>query len=735
METINKKQYKSKAFTVKSVMKNPRLNKLISDAWESPLGSTKRDKVRSVMKTLQRVNTNTLDGMGGGGFPMIFGGVEGAVAPMPTPSKRTVILPAAPRRRQVDGQGGPGYKQDGRGGPAPGDKPFYVDAQGNIQRTVTPATEEPAPEPKPTSSLTMGYTPDGGLASIPKVTPPITAPRDIGPGGLMEPEIPSYLQPVQPPKPKVVEPTPVEGPRGESVWTQGMADKNYQEYIKAGYSPAEAAEESKRVSGFAQPTPEPIVEPVPTVEPQTQWPGLSGEGILSGYHGPEHFASSVMADPALFKELFPNVPEGDIPFGTGLNRQVADLKNVLKKEYQVNEMLNRANKLQRRGATLQTDLSDYIRGRDEYLNEVNSMIDKADDAKFTMDMANPEVANKMEKYSNYLYILKGRQDKRYIEFLNGGIEQHNADVAAINTQYQTNMAAFQEEFKTQGAIMQEDYNRYSNMLKDMYTNLDGAIDKDLDRTYKQEQIYSLAGKTVNDLLEAVNKGSDIFPDLADAKKIVYDGTEANNILENFTEMYNKFSDANKNEGSITEVLSRGVASKLKDAADPNSKSEDDPLELFDTYMKSVMEHAASGREGSSEQASQIGNSLVNNMSVLMEDILKGEMPSIREAIRDLVGDTGVLFKGKPRTIDEKEDWKEEHSGVSPQLLDGLFDYYQVNIGGVENPTDLFSMVKDAQTGQYIDREHIKDTSDEELIEKILNGITQTWKFQVNEITS
>ena len=66
METRNM-QHKSKSFSINALMRNTRISKALTDAWDAPLGSTKRDHARSLLKSVASAKRNSMhDGQGGG---------------------------------------------------------------------------------------------------------------------------------------------------------------------------------------------------------------------------------------------------------------------------------------------------------------------------------------------------------------------------------------------------------------------------------------------------------------------------------------------------------------------------------------------------------------------------------------------------------------------------------------------------------------------------------------------
>ena len=119
---------KKKTELMKSIMMNPKLSRTFKDAMSAPIGSTKREHVKSILSIMKKVGGLKNDGMGGP-IPM---GMPPAPAPMPeTPNYGNMIIfpaapklkakaqPAAPTPQKVkssnsfDGSGGP---YDGKGG-------------------------------------------------------------------------------------------------------------------------------------------------------------------------------------------------------------------------------------------------------------------------------------------------------------------------------------------------------------------------------------------------------------------------------------------------------------------------------------------------------------------------------------------------------------------------------------------------------------------------------------------
>lgn len=73
-KTIDKKAIKNKAFVMSTIMRDNKLSKILHEAWDSPVGSTKNTKAKSILKSLNKTHQNynsIMDGMGGPGGPVI----------------------------------------------------------------------------------------------------------------------------------------------------------------------------------------------------------------------------------------------------------------------------------------------------------------------------------------------------------------------------------------------------------------------------------------------------------------------------------------------------------------------------------------------------------------------------------------------------------------------------------------------------------------------------------------
>lgn len=212
------------------------------------------------------------------------------------------------------------------------------------------------------------------------------------------------------------------------------------------------------------------------------------EAVQAGV-GPKTFAWGMMDDLNKLRQLpgMENMPADALPFGASLTRQIDDLKKTVKEEFTINQQQDNLRKLSERGLDITDNLQEYIDGRDEYLKRIDSMINTAKSSMIDMDLANPYVSSKMNQYMNYLYILKGKQNKRYANFLDSAIREHNFSLVRAQNAYDSSYQRFEEEFNSRKSIAEEDYNRLDAMLQEMYNNAEGRQKKEYDMGILEQQ--------------------------------------------------------------------------------------------------------------------------------------------------------------------------------------------------------------------------------------------------------
>jgi len=217
--------------------------------------------------------------------------------------------------------------------------------------------------------------------------------------------------------------------------------------------------------------------------------------------GPSTFSMQVMDDTETLKKMLPGVPVEALPVGASLSRQLGTLEESLRDEFKLDQLSTNLTKLQERGLTIEDDLTSYVGARDKYVKKLDTMIDGAKKSMVESDMGNPYVAQRMNNYANYLYLMKGRQQKRYVDMVNSSINYHNQELVRAENAYKTSYTNFTNELKTKTAITEEDYTRLKTTLEEMYTNVESREETELKKQKLREEVYQAQYATILDAVE------------------------------------------------------------------------------------------------------------------------------------------------------------------------------------------------------------------------------------------
>lgn len=393
-------QQSTKAANIKAVMDNPQLSKLIKDALGSPLGSTKRQKAKSVLSSLDKTRQNHLnDGMGGNPYSSL-------------------------------------------------ESPYPDQGMSSIETGPTPSAETYLNKPTETPQDTPSTTVDS-----PDLSSPYPGYQGPYPAQQEKVDVVPGL-----PSPKKQETTDIEPPYGAT--SEGI-QKWYQE------NPEQVDQWLTNITGVS---PESVTETEisrPSNMPADMWSSLKEN--VEGRVGAESWKYNALSK---LKEWFPDVPEEDLPVGAIWTDEIPVIKERLNEEYQLNSLLDNVEKLDSQGLTIEDDLQAYVRGRDEYIKNIDKMINNVNDIYTERDVSDPRVRKMLDKYRDYLYMSKGRQEVRYTDYVNNSIKEHEARLERATNDYNSNLKQFTSALSEEKNITEEKYDMYSDMLTDMYDSLD-----------------------------------------------------------------------------------------------------------------------------------------------------------------------------------------------------------------------------------------------------------------------
>jgi len=187
--------------------------------------------------------------------------------------------------------------------------------------------------------------------------------------------------------------------------------------------------------------------------------------------GPTMFALSSMQRGADYLKQLPGMDafSDEVLNGKGtLAERINDTQVSLRKSHKLDQLLNNYVGLVNGGGMLQNNMVDYVRGRDEFLNETDSLITKMKNASLATDTSDPRTRANMSNHMNYLYEMRGRQNKRYVEFLSMSTDMYNSKVTAAENLYNTQFSKYEQALSNETAITTESYNQLYTGLQDLY---------------------------------------------------------------------------------------------------------------------------------------------------------------------------------------------------------------------------------------------------------------------------
>ena len=763
----NREFLKRKVNTLKSIMGNPKLSRMIKESLDAPIGSTKRHQSKSIVSILKKLGS---DGQGGPGMPGMYPSISPTtpqiqnVVPNSGPGQGNImIFPAAPKFKmkptggdssgynpptsktnELNGQGGPGLSMTGMNMSDP--SKLTVGSQSQTPSTLFSGINlRSMTSPQQSGLSTLGYNPSSAVTNSTN-----NQKFNIGSNNLSNLTVGSQ----QTPKPDASKyenkyfgfNVPTKQATSPDLTVSAVSQPVTQPNGAYGFDIRKFLQDSGIISKPAesQPVEQVATENVQTVKrtpwdasiekqsqtgtkdssittPQTQTstdrstPSMYGavSNAVQNNVGPAGFALNAMNDIETLKKLFPGVPEDQLPVGASLSGQIDGLSTALKKEYDLDALRNRMSNMQHSGATLQDNIKDYVRGKDEYVSYVDGLIDESNNRLLGMDTANPEVRNNMENYQKYLSMMKGRQNQRYIDYLNTSINQYNADLTNVTNNYNSALDLYNTELKTKATIAQEDYNRLYTTLVDMYNTVSEAPDKALNRQLLQQQLYNAQAQALIDVTTALgNKNSaKYWEEQSKYKDNIID--KDGNVLPNFNlsnAIYQAQQQGYAPEG-VLNLTERGMNNSLSTAAPATA------LANAKTYKDMIADFAS---QGGGQVAYDMGTSVMNNAGEALSKYVLQNAPTIKDAISGL--SPSGMFGGK-KPMPAKDQWVADYqNSVDKEVLGSIYDYVQRETAANPNMDFNYLFTDDGKK--------VSNATDEEVANKLRAGITEGWKYEI-----
>lgn len=714
---------------MKSIMTNPKLARSFKEAMAAPIGSTKRENAKSILSIMKKVG-GVQDGMGG---PMPMG--MGMPPPVPSPAPTApnygnmMIFPAAPKFKvkaepvptpqkmtppnAFDDGGGP---YDGAGGPYDGKggildslvtNPFsFSTSPTNMYPSLSGLNlSMPTYNAGSTSGLniTGGGTPTAptGLFSPLKLSSPNLTSSNIGSnlsfsslsgGQTINSGLTNNGQPIMSPVPGAVTPGTT-SPSGTQQYsntalTPGQFGTTAAP-VPGGTTTSGGTTKNSSISTSNSLATNPMKKGTTAPVPKSAADLLraSAQTAVNQGTGPGLFAMQTANE----------------KFGGSLDQYIANLDAKLKVDFNLEPLEKNLSDLKAMKGNLVPTLTQYVKGKDQYLKFIDKMIDSNEDDLLKVDMSDGASVDRYNNYMNYLYTLKGRQTQRYGNFLNSAISDYNADLEKTQSNYENVYKHYSDAITRQGTIAQNEYNTLYTAMSDLYTNLEQApikranlealnLQNQANRTTILANNLKLSQTSNPDYWKDVKTYSDMITSKETGKEGTLDMTTLTSA--GLAGYYNQNLLQGGDEAAMTESIRRALSKTLETSSDSATI----------TKVKGLIKDLASNPDPAGQIfAGALNNSIAPTTSKLLSSYILGNLAKVKDATNSLVkGSSGFLWTGlgadKPG-IQDKATWMKNNSALEKDFLEGLYNSINVNVGqGTSYASDPSLIIKTIFSG-------------------------------------
>lgn len=494
---------KSKAQAFNSIMRHPKLSKVYSEAIDAPIGSTKRKQAQSMLAVMNKVHSRTpmgMDATGGSGFEMPMPNSTAAFAPT-TPPPRVgssnyngifssmgggkIIIPASPSA-YVAPQVATSSESD-----------FFAQRSTSMFAPINKGN----PFGSPGSVL-------AGTYSTPTSTPSKQNPFFSSPGSIIgstqaSPFVTEMMKYGTPPEAGTASSTPATPNYGgysslqEQSAASGRGENNPDGTRKTAEQMASEKTAGATTGAGASTTGGGTSTDMTGGYKPSNRPGFGRiQDSIDAGTGANFFARKAMSDRDYLKTLFPDREDKDLPMGASLSGQIHDLRKKMWEDRNLDMIENSLASKINAGVSVTSDLQAYIRGRDETVGGIDKMIDGLRETMANSSLyGDPSTMDSFNQYGNYLYLLKGRANQRYADFVTTSVNQFNRELTGLQQNYDSTMGQFNLDLSEETDLLSENFNNMYADLTDLYNNLEAAPAKALNAKILQAQAYPAAVST------------------------------------------------------------------------------------------------------------------------------------------------------------------------------------------------------------------------------------------------
>ena len=742
-------EHKLKADFSRVIMRNPQLSKTLKDAWDAPIGSSKRHNASKIISVVGKLRQNKIfDGSGGpaiatttdprGRIPSNYDDIMNA-----STTNSYQSPPVAPIR-DVYGSSS---------GPVAGSLPWVaktvgqgvseaVQGLGSIIGSV-PSTYYNLGKDTLESmgkSLISSYKPLGGIAAANetfltgKPLEQTTGAKifSIGSMGQTPAQAP-VTAPVT--TPAVAKPSATGAKAGTTMpWiTPNMWNQPFGTTASSAPKDTTLGAGTDIPSGPAdQNAPSPTGATDPTVNAYyTKFPWL--ESILGANPTLDEFTQALGAHVDDLQKMFPGIDISSLASASVLNGQKGSLVDMLNQKLGLDALTYQAKNMLDQGQNLQGNLTDYIVGRDKFVKDIDKMIDDVQNKQLYSAWNDPNIVAQNKDYLNFLYTLKGRQNANYDDIVKRASDKWTKDYTSLTNE----ITAVTSQYNAELPLLQTDADALKTKISDLYNQLTGmdtdssaliewqtGINKDQQATIgqmldnaKKMGIGVTIDENGNPYYDPTKVGgglaegdyekqvSEIINSPAYGFTTIKDKDTSAPIYllpigtnQNFVALVEQLKASQKDPAAITAAIKAGVDGRLKESTDP-------AVNLGNLYkLKNIFIDAK--RNGVDNVFTGVPNA-INSME-LAKFIYKNTESVVSSYVKnkatEVVAALEKLITINPADGVALKKWKKDNSGLDSNFLDTAILKYQQqsNLSGgaasIDSLKGIFGLEKTGQWG-------------------------------------
>lgn len=378
------------------------------------------------------------------------------------------------------------------------------------------------------------------------------------------------------------------------------------------------------------------------------------EEALSLGMGSAWTVNHILGDKKLLGAILglPEEQANALPEGT-LQEQLSDLRSALKDEYRINEQKDEMYELRKRDLSINDKFITYIHNKDEYLNEVHGLLKGAEKRIANMDTSNPYVAQRMQMYVNYLTVLQGRQNQRYIDFLDSGIQHHKNEMDTVTLNINRSIDAFNEKWPEVKAGRKEDFNS-------MKTILEGIVDNIASRDERQREAEEWEWKKT----EATDKHIKMTLENAKIENEILGGGGKEVNASTAKMFVNMYRGETNEDGTLN--FKTYNPNEVRNSANIAGQNNDFAFNSFMTDMGYTVNKSVGN--GSLDQFEKFKKSMISNLTNNIE-----ELPNITmEEYKNLSQKEKTDYESNDLYLRDENQMKTK---LQNNLRSGLYDYF------------------------------------------------------------